>query len=269
MRGRVRCGHDLSQLLRAASTAGRVRPPHVSSTGSPTSPQHSTSTSRCATDTRCRPRRSCSRSPRNCDGADEPTRDLLMGHFRVGVQWDTEVTLADAEHIVTQVYCSALPVAYTSHPARGVGAVRAARARRRVRGHVRRGRLATPPRTGNAALVPHTARCRRIRQSCRMGARCDPAGAASVCQREPRRARRVVRVAPIGRRRADRDGSSWTDRLFETPPHQWGNRGDPHLWRELQAALAAHPETGHGARARGVDRSRTRAPHRCRRRDDD
>jgi hypothetical protein len=37
---------------------------------------------------------------------------------------------------------------------------------------------------------------------------------------------------------------SWTDRLFETPPHQCGQRGDPHLWRELQAALATHPEPG-------------------------
>jgi len=49
-------------------------------------------------------------------GADEPARDRLMGHLRVGVQWDTEVTLAGDGHTVTQVYCSALPIAYTSIP---------------------------------------------------------------------------------------------------------------------------------------------------------
>lgn len=28
-------------------------------------------------------------------------------------------------------------------------------------------------------------------------------------------------------------------RLFETGPRQWGLRGDPHLWREMQSWLAA------------------------------
>ncbi len=49
--------------------------------------------------------------------ADEPTRDRLMAHLRVGVQWNTEVTLGNAGHRVTQVYCSALPVAYSEHKA--------------------------------------------------------------------------------------------------------------------------------------------------------
>lgn len=36
--------------------------------------------------------------------------------LKVGVQWDTQVTLNDCHHLVSQVYCSALPVAYTNHP---------------------------------------------------------------------------------------------------------------------------------------------------------
>jgi len=36
-------------------------------------------------------------------------RDLL----RIGVQWNTEVTLNHAHHTVAQAYCSALPVAYS------------------------------------------------------------------------------------------------------------------------------------------------------------
>ena len=38
----------------------------------------------------------------------------LKGKLKVGVQWNTEVTLAEATHTVTQVYCSALPIGYTS-----------------------------------------------------------------------------------------------------------------------------------------------------------
>ncbi|MEZ5716383.1 MAG: hypothetical protein R3D85_15225 [Paracoccaceae bacterium] len=41
----------------------------------------------------------------------------LRGPIRVGVQADTEVTLEGAGHTVTQVYCSALPLAYSSEPA--------------------------------------------------------------------------------------------------------------------------------------------------------
>lgn len=40
-------------------------------------------------------------------------RDALKQKLRVGIQWNTEVTLADPPHPVTQVYCSALPVAYS------------------------------------------------------------------------------------------------------------------------------------------------------------
>lgn len=40
--------------------------------------------------------------------------DELRSRLRVGIQWDTEVTLGNAEHNVSQAYCSALPVAYSS-----------------------------------------------------------------------------------------------------------------------------------------------------------
>ncbi len=42
------------------------------------------------------------------------SRDALKQLYRVGVQWNTEVTLNNAGHTVTQVYASALPVAYTN-----------------------------------------------------------------------------------------------------------------------------------------------------------
>jgi hypothetical protein len=177
------------------------------------------------------------------DGADETARDRLMGRVRVGVQWSTEVTLADAGHTVTQVYCSALPVAYTSIAAdlwepfgrlvldaayEATFAVAAANAEQ----------------TGNADLYLTMLGA---------GAFGNPVEwvLASI-----ERARRLyandsldVHVVSYGRRRPEVDTiterfRSWTDPLFEVPPHQWGQRGDPHLWRELQAALAAHPQPG-------------------------
>ncbi|XOV89790.1 MAG: hypothetical protein ACFHX7_07860 [Pseudomonadota bacterium] len=50
-------------------------------------------------------------------GMSEDGIDDLRCQLRVGVQWNTEVTLMNAGHKVTQVYCSALPVAYTGFPA--------------------------------------------------------------------------------------------------------------------------------------------------------
>jgi hypothetical protein len=49
---------------------------------------------------------------------DEAQRDVLRTLLRVGIQSDTEVTLRDEGHTVTQVYCSALPVAYADHDPR-------------------------------------------------------------------------------------------------------------------------------------------------------
>lgn len=48
---------------------------------------------------------------------DEPARDQLRQALQIGLQWDTQVTLEGATHVVSQAYCSALPVAYSAHPA--------------------------------------------------------------------------------------------------------------------------------------------------------
>lgn len=47
----------------------------------------------------------------------EAERDRLRGLLRIGVQSNTEVTLNDAGHKVTQIYGSAMPVAYGEGPA--------------------------------------------------------------------------------------------------------------------------------------------------------
>jgi hypothetical protein len=47
---------------------------------------------------------------------DAEAYETFKGLLRVGVQWDTEVTLSDNRQQVTQVYCSALPVAYSDLP---------------------------------------------------------------------------------------------------------------------------------------------------------
>ena len=44
-------------------------------------------------------------------------KDELRSLLRIGVHADTEVTLNDAGQKVTQIYCSALPVAYGTGPA--------------------------------------------------------------------------------------------------------------------------------------------------------
>ena len=46
----------------------------------------------------------------------ESAMDELRVKLQIGVQWDTQVTLKGGEHLVTQVYCSALPVAYSGLP---------------------------------------------------------------------------------------------------------------------------------------------------------
>jgi hypothetical protein len=49
--------------------------------------------------------------------ASEGERDRLRRLLRIGIQWQTQVTLGGATHLVSQAYCSALPVAYTPHAA--------------------------------------------------------------------------------------------------------------------------------------------------------
>jgi hypothetical protein len=43
-------------------------------------------------------------------------RDAYRQALRIGLQWETQVTLNGCAHLVSQAYCSALPVAYSSHP---------------------------------------------------------------------------------------------------------------------------------------------------------
>lgn len=51
------------------------------------------------------------------ESATESEIDDLRKLLRIGIQWNTEVTLNAAKHTVTQAYCSALPVAYSMRPA--------------------------------------------------------------------------------------------------------------------------------------------------------
>ena len=48
--------------------------------------------------------------------SSEAELDELRQLLRIGIQWNTQVTLADCNHTVSQAYCSALPVAYSNHP---------------------------------------------------------------------------------------------------------------------------------------------------------
>lgn len=45
----------------------------------------------------------------------EGERDRIRQRLRIGIQWNTQVTQNDCRRLVTQAYCSALPVAYSRH----------------------------------------------------------------------------------------------------------------------------------------------------------
>ncbi len=47
----------------------------------------------------------------------EGERDELRQALRIGIHWDTQVTINDCNHLVSQAYCSALPVGYSGLPA--------------------------------------------------------------------------------------------------------------------------------------------------------
>ena len=49
--------------------------------------------------------------------ATDAEYDQIKSKLKVGIQWNTEVTLRQMKHQVTQVYCSALPVSYSPLPA--------------------------------------------------------------------------------------------------------------------------------------------------------
>ena len=44
---------------------------------------------------------------------NQEQREQLKEKLKIGIQWDSEVTISNSKQIVTQVYCSALPVAYS------------------------------------------------------------------------------------------------------------------------------------------------------------
>lgn len=48
--------------------------------------------------------------------ASEGEIDELRQLLRIGVQWDTQVTRDDCQHLVSQAYCSAVPVRYSGQP---------------------------------------------------------------------------------------------------------------------------------------------------------
>jgi hypothetical protein len=48
------------------------------------------------------------------NASDENERDELRQLLRIGIHWNTQVTLKNAQHQVSQAYCSALPVAYSN-----------------------------------------------------------------------------------------------------------------------------------------------------------
>ena len=47
--------------------------------------------------------------------SSESDLDKLRELLRIGIQWNTEVTIAAGKRTVSQAYCSALPVAYSAH----------------------------------------------------------------------------------------------------------------------------------------------------------
>ena len=47
--------------------------------------------------------------------SSENELDEFRKLLRIGIQWNTQVTLKDSKHTVSQAYCSALPIAYSNH----------------------------------------------------------------------------------------------------------------------------------------------------------
>jgi hypothetical protein len=47
------------------------------------------------------------------EASSDEQLEELRGRLRIGIQWNTQVTLTGCRHLVSQAYCSALPVAYS------------------------------------------------------------------------------------------------------------------------------------------------------------
>lgn len=52
---------------------------------------------------------------RRLQNMDYVALDAVRQALQIGLHWHTQVTLDEASHTVSQTYCSAMPVAYTSH----------------------------------------------------------------------------------------------------------------------------------------------------------
>ena len=171
---------------------------------------------------------------------DEPERHALMGHLRIGLQTDPEVTLRDAGHVVSQSYCSAVPVAYARHPAAKWEPLA-----RLILDATYEATLAAAAinaeRTGNntvyLTLVGH-------------GAFANPTpwvlDAITRAMRTAANTDLDVAIVSYGSTRPElqqllHPSSTWADPLFNEKVHQWGLRGDPHLWDELHDALSSQP----------------------------
>ncbi|MDF1695955.1 MAG: hypothetical protein P1U56_08995 [Saprospiraceae bacterium] len=50
------------------------------------------------------------------DQLSSDEREQLKQQLKIGLQWDTQVTLDQCTHLVSQAYCSALPVSYCNEP---------------------------------------------------------------------------------------------------------------------------------------------------------
>jgi hypothetical protein len=47
--------------------------------------------------------------------ANKEEIDDLRKLLKIGIQWNTQATINNSKHTVSQAYCSALPVAYSNH----------------------------------------------------------------------------------------------------------------------------------------------------------
>lgn len=167
--------------------------------------------------------------------ADEPARDELMAHLRVGLQWNTEVTLADAGHTVSQVYCSALPVADVPHPPEAWEPL---------------ARLvldAAYEATLGAAVLNASATGNRTVYLTLVGGGVFGNSLSWILDALQRALRLFsnadldVAIVSHSRPNPHLNGlldpaRSWVDDVFAPLPQQWGLRGDPLLWQELADA---------------------------------
>jgi hypothetical protein len=188
------------------------------------------------------------------DGLAGPQRDNLTGLLKVGIQSQAEVTWKDAGHTVTQVFCSALPLAYAGGHRRQWEPLA-----RLVLDAAYEGTLAAAvpaaARSGNRTVyltllgagvfgnpvewaVDALRRAVRLHQHCGLDVRVVSHG------RPQQEVRTLTEPVP-----------SWADTLFHAPPAQWGLRGDPHLWAELHEALRTVPAApdSHAAMAELLD----------------